>query len=1465
MVDDVETVDDDLVFNVSGAVNGSVELLADGHTARFTPGANYNGPASFVYDVTDTGDGADPSIIVGPLAIDINVAAVNDDPVATGTTLNTDEDTTVEIDLRTLVDDVETADDDLVFNVSGAVNGSVELLADGYTARFTPGANYNGAASFVYDVTDTGDGSAAAITSAPQAIDINVAAVNDAPVAGTTTLNTNEDTAVDIDLRTLVDDVETADDDLLFSVSGAVNGTVELLADGYTARFTPGADYNGPASFEYDVTDTGDGAEVPITSDLVTIDVTVSATNDTPVATGTTLNTVEDTPVEIDLRTLVDDVETADDDLEFFEFNPINGTVERLPDGFTVRFTPTANYHGPASFDYQVTDRGDGGDEFITVGPLTIEINIAAVNDDPVATGTTLNTDEDTPVEIDLRTLVDDVETADDDLVFNVSGAVNGSVELLVDGYTARFTPGANYHGPASFVYDVTDTGDGGAAAITSGPLTIDVNVAAVNDDPVANSTTLATDEDTPVEIDLRTLVEDVETADDDLVFSVSGAVNGTVELLADGYTARFTPGVDYNGAASFDYDVTDTGDGGDAPITVSPVTIDVTVAAVNDDPIAVGTTLATVEDTPVEIDLRTLVDDLETADDDLAFNVSGAVNGTVELLADGYTARFTPGADYNGAASFVYDVTDTGDGDDPAIIVGPLTIDINVAAVNDEPIATATTLATDEDTPVEIDLRTLVDDVETADDDLLFSVSGAVNGTVELLADGYTARFTPGADYNGAASFDYDVTDTGDGSAAAILVGPITIDVTVGGDNDRPFVETPIDDIAVLEDAPSSLIDLFAAFEDLEDADSDLDFEITANSNASLFASAMINPTTGQLTLDYAANTNGTSTITVQATDTGGLSISQTFVVDVAAVNDIPQGDVTTFNILEDTPLEIDLRTFVSDVETAAEDFIFNVSGAVNGTVELLADGHTARFTPTANYNGPAAFNYDVTDTGDGSAAAITTGPLTMTINVAAVNDDPVATGTTLATDEDTPVEIDLRTLVDDVETADDDLVFSVSGAVNGIVELLADGYTARFTPGADYNGAASFVYDVTDTGDGVEPAIVVGPLAIDITVTAVNDDPVAVGTTLNTDEDTPVEIDLRTLVGDVETSDDDLIFNVSGAVNGTVELLADGYTARFTPGANFNGAASFVYDVTDTGDGSALAITSAPQIIDVNVAAVNDNPVATGTTLATDEDTPVEIDLRTLVDDVETADDDLVFSVSGAENGTVELLADGYTARFTPGANYNGLASFVYDVTDTGDNGASAITSVPQTVDVNVAAVNDDPTAGTTTLNTDEDTPVEIDLRTLVDDVETADDDLVFNVSGAVNGSVELLADGYTARFTPDANYNGPASFVYDVMDTGDGVDPGILVGPIAIDINVAAVNDDPTATGTTLATDEDTPVEIDLRTLVDDVETADDDLVFSVSGAVNGTVELLANGYTVRFTPGANFNGADFLVCL
>ncbi len=76
------------------------------------------------------------------------------------------------------------------------------------------------------------------------------------PVAGAAVLATPRNTAVNLDLRSLVSDVETSLTDLELELGPATNGTVTLLADGRTARFIPATGYIGPASFSYTVTDT---------------------------------------------------------------------------------------------------------------------------------------------------------------------------------------------------------------------------------------------------------------------------------------------------------------------------------------------------------------------------------------------------------------------------------------------------------------------------------------------------------------------------------------------------------------------------------------------------------------------------------------------------------------------------------------------------------------------------------------------------------------------------------------------------------------------------------------------------------------------------------------------------------------------------------------------------------------------------------------------------------------------------------------------------------------------------------------------------------------------------------------------------------------------------------------------------------------------------------------------------------
>ncbi|MEX1114514.1 MAG: LamG-like jellyroll fold domain-containing protein [Akkermansiaceae bacterium] len=78
---------------------------------------------------------------------------------------------------------------------------------------------------------------------------------NTPPVAATGEISTAPNQVADIDLRTLTSDTETPSNEFRFKVDAAVNGSVVLLGDGHTARFTPAEDHNGAAGFSYTVWD----------------------------------------------------------------------------------------------------------------------------------------------------------------------------------------------------------------------------------------------------------------------------------------------------------------------------------------------------------------------------------------------------------------------------------------------------------------------------------------------------------------------------------------------------------------------------------------------------------------------------------------------------------------------------------------------------------------------------------------------------------------------------------------------------------------------------------------------------------------------------------------------------------------------------------------------------------------------------------------------------------------------------------------------------------------------------------------------------------------------------------------------------------------------------------------------------------------------------------------------------------
>ncbi|MEQ1837060.1 MAG: tandem-95 repeat protein [Candidatus Nitrotoga sp.] len=164
-------------------------------------------------------------------------------------------------------------------------------------------------------------------------------------------------------------------------------------------------------------------------------------------------------------------------------------------------------------------------------------------------------------------------------------------------------------------------------------------------------------------------------------------------------------------------------------------------------------------------------------------------------------------------------------------------------------------------------------------------------------------------------------------------------------------------------------------------------------------------------------------------------------------------------------------------------------VSNPIGGAVSLDGMGNVL-FTPTANFNGAASFDYTVQDNGQTNGVNdFKTDTGSVSFPVSAVNDAPVATNDTLATTEDTTVIYTaVQLLGNDSDVEGSALtIANVTSGTGGTATLNGDG-TVTFTPSLNFNGAADFTYTASD---GALPSNVA---TVAVNVTPVNDTPTGI-----------------------------------------------------------------------------------------------------------------------------------------------------------------------------------------------------------------------------------------------------------------------------------------------------------------------------------------------------------------------------------
>ncbi len=821
--------------------------------------------------------------------------------------------------------------------------------------------------AFVFTATD-----AEGASSNPATTIVSVTPVNDAPVDGDETASTAEDTPLTVadgapgDLLANASDVDGGPLAIVdFSVGGTTyaagvtatlpEGDLTVNANG-SFTFIPATDFAGTVpQVSYVVSDGAGGLDVS------TLAISVTSSNDGPIATDNAYATEED--VSVAGNAILDAPADSDADTSVLSLaagsigtfaTAEGGAIALNPDGAFV-YAPPANFIGTDTFDYTVTDGA-----LTDVGRLTF--TVSPVNDAPVAVANVYETTEDTEV---LGNLIGDDTGAGADFDVDLdalqinAGSIGafvttagGAIFITPDGAFA-YAPPPDFNGTDTFDYVITD-----GALTASATVTFLVN--AVNDGPVATDNAYQTDEDVAVSGDAILDLpadRDIDTPSlslaADSIGTFATSEGGRITLAADG-SFTYAPPADFVGTDTFDYTVTDG-----ALTDVGKLAF--TVGAVNDPPVAIANLYATLEDSGVAgnlitddtgagVDFDVDLDALRIPPESVGTFATPA-GGAITIAPDG-AFTYTPLANFHGEDTFVYVITD---GD----LSASAAVSFQISPLRDAPTDGDEAIAIAEDTPARVNAGTdsgLLANAADADGDALFIVDFSVGGgtyaadetaflpqgALTIRADG-SYEFVPAPDFNGPIpQIAYTVSDGFGGADTS------TLDITVTPANDAPRAAAG----GALGDRANAVDDPVSA--QTSDAFTDVDGDDLTFSADGLPPGLAIDAATGVISGAIApeAALIAAYEVTVTARDETGASVSLTFVwrITDAAAADIetiirlgggPGGDETNATDADSPYIELPETLWAQARAAAGIDADGAVIAAANAASHL--EGLTA------------------------------------------------------------------------------------------------------------------------------------------------------------------------------------------------------------------------------------------------------------------------------------------------------------------------------------------------------------------------------------------------------------------------------------------------------------------------------------------------------------------------------------------
>ncbi|PSJ72030.1 hypothetical protein C7N43_36300, partial [Sphingobacteriales bacterium UPWRP_1] len=325
------------------AAQGTATANLAAGTVTFTPNATFNGQASFQYTVT-TANGSDVAMAYvtvtnAPVVINTNIVSTNSN---------------TSISIPVLANDYDPEGSALSAPVITVVPKAGTALVSGNNINYTPGTNYTGKDTLIYQVCESIPGTCSPQVLCDTAL-VLITVLNQAPTANPDTRNILPCQTVTINL--VANDTDPENGTLtvtnLSVLTPSAAGTLTNNNDG-TVTFTGALGFVGTATFTYTATDNG---VTPATSApaTVTINVVSGPANNPP----TPQNDSETIYVNQVLYQNVLENDTDPDGnslaIPSISVNPLHGTATVLANGL-IQYTPQPGYWGTDVLTYQVCD-----------------------------------------------------------------------------------------------------------------------------------------------------------------------------------------------------------------------------------------------------------------------------------------------------------------------------------------------------------------------------------------------------------------------------------------------------------------------------------------------------------------------------------------------------------------------------------------------------------------------------------------------------------------------------------------------------------------------------------------------------------------------------------------------------------------------------------------------------------------------------------------------------------------------------------------------------------------------------------------------------------------------------------------------------------------------------------------------------------------------------------------------------